>query len=247
MATSEPAAQAADPPRLNGRPLVVIGGGEHARVVIEAARSQREAWRLLGVVDRDPAARTTALLDVAHLGDDDDLLATLSMTAPDERPWLVIGFGGGAADAVRRAAAVARFGQGSRWATLVHATAWVAPSATLGEGTVVLAGAVVNAGARVGCHAILNTRAVLEHDVVIGDYANIGPGALVGGGATVGANAFIGDGRRRARPHDRRARVPRSGMGAVVVGDVEPGLTVVGNPARAIVGADAPRARPQDA
>ena len=96
----------------------MIGGGEHARVVIEAARSQREAWRLLGVVDRDPAARTTALLDVAHLGDDDDLLATLSMTAPDERPWLIIGFGGGAADAVRRAAAVTRFGQGSRWATL---------------------------------------------------------------------------------------------------------------------------------
>ncbi len=246
MATSEPATQAADPPRLNGRPLVVIGGGEHARVVIEAARSQREAWRLLGIVDRDPAARTTALLDVAHLGDDDDLLATLSMTAPDERPWLIIGFGGGAADAVRRAAAVARFGQGSRWATLVHATAWVAPSATLGEGTVVLAGAVVNAGARVGCHAILNTRAVLEHDVVIGDYANIGPGALVGGGATVGANAFVAM-AAAVRDHVTVGQGATVGMGAVVVGDVEPGLTVVGNPARAIVGADAPRARPQDA
>lgn len=246
MATSEPATQAADPPPLNGRPLVVIGGGEHARVVIEAARSQREAWRLLGVVDRDPAARTTALLDVAHLGDDDDLLATLSMTAPDERPWLIIGFGGGAADAVRRAAAVTRFGQGSRWATLVHATAWVAPSATLGEGTVVLAGAVVNAGARVGCHAILNTRAVLEHDVVIGDYANIGPGALVGGGATVGANAFIAM-AAAVRDHVTVGQGATVGMGAVVVGDVEPGLTVVGNPARAIVGADAPRARPQDA
>jgi sugar O-acyltransferase (sialic acid O-acetyltransferase NeuD family) len=241
MATAEPAAQATDPPRLNGRPLVVIGGGEHARVVIETARSQRDAWRLLGIVDRDPAARTTALLDVAHLGDDDDLLATLSMTPPDERPWLVIGFGGGAADALRRADAVARFGPGVRWATLVHATAWVAPSATLGDGSVVLAGAVVNAGARVGRHAIVNTRAVLEHDVVIGDYGNVGPGALLGGGATIGAHAFVAMGAA-IRDHATVGHGATVGMGAVVVGDVEPGLTVVGNPARPLGTAEPPDA-----
>jgi acetyltransferase EpsM len=237
MSTVDTPGHAADAPRRSGRPLVVIGGGEHARVVIEAARSQRDAWRLLGIVDRDPAARTTALLDVAHLGDDDDLLATLSMTAPEERPWLVIGFGGGAADATRRAAAVARFGPASRWATVVHATGWVAPSATLGEGTVVLAGAVVNAGARVGCHAIVNTRAVLEQDVVLGDYSNIGSGALLGGGATVGANAFVGLGAA-VRGHVAVGHGATVGMGAVVVGDVEPGLTVVGNPARPVVGSE---------
>jgi len=237
MATAEPSGQAADPPRPSARPLVVIGGGDHARVVIETARSQRDAWRLLGIVDRDPAARTTALLDVAHLGDDDDLLATLSMTAAHERPWLVIGFGGGAADAVRRAAAVARFGPDSQWATLVHATAWVAPSATLGEGSVVLAGAVVNAGARVGCHAIVNTRAVLEHDVVLGDYGNIGSGALLGGGATVGEHAFVAMGAA-VRDHVTVGNGATVGMGAGVVGDVEPGLTVVGNPARPLGGVD---------
>jgi acetyltransferase EpsM len=220
------------------RPLVVIGGGEHAGSVIEAARSRGDEWRVEGIVDPAPADRVQVLLDVAHLGTDAELAGRLSAAPGDQdAPWLVLGFAGVRADDGRRGAAVERLGPEGRWATVIHETAWVAPSATLGAGTVVLAGAIVNAGATVGRHTIVNTRAVLEHDVELGDHAHVGPGAIVGGGAAVGPGALIGQGAL-IRDHVSIGARATVGMGAVVVADVEAGSTVAGNPARPLAGAD---------
>ena len=40
--------------------LIVVGGGEHARVVIEAARSQPARWEILGFTDPRPCPETVA-------------------------------------------------------------------------------------------------------------------------------------------------------------------------------------------
>ena len=151
---------------------------------------------------------------------------------PADRPWLVLGFGAGetAGALADRLAATERF-TGARWATIVHARAWVSPSATLEVGVVVLAGAVVNAGAHVLRHVIVNSAAVVEHDVVIGAGGHVAPGAVIGGGTRVHAHAFIGLGAR-VRDHIEIGAGAVIGMGAVVVESIEPGATVVGIPAR---------------
>ena len=137
---------------------------------------------------------------------------------PDERPWLVLGFGGGETRRPRGA----RRGDGARpearWATVVHATAWVSPSATLEPGPSSWQ-AGVNAGARVGRHAIVNSGAVVEHDVLVGAFAHVGPGAVIGGGARIGEDAFVGLGAR-VRDHIGVGDGAVVGMGAVVVDDV---------------------------
>lgn len=51
------------------------------------------------------------------------------------------------------------------FATAVHPRATVSPSASVGEGTVVMAGATVNAAARVGRHCIINTNASVDMSV----------------------------------------------------------------------------------
>lgn len=213
------------------RPLVVIGGGEHARVVIDAAQASG-GWQVKGIVDPDQVERTRALLGVDHLGSDDRYMASAAGVPPEDRAGLVLGIGSGGASGIRRAT-VARYDVDSvgPWATLVHPSAWVAPTAVLGPGVVVLAGAVVNAGAEIGAHAIVNSMAVIEHDVRVGEFAHVGPRAVVGGGAVIGEDVFAGMGSL-VRDHVDVGSGAVIGMGAVVTSDVPAGSTVVGVPAR---------------
>ena len=175
-------------------------------------------WDLIGFVDAqlgDPLAS-----GVPCLGRED---------AVHDYPGavLVLGFGAIA----QRQVMVQRIGSGRRWAAVVHPTAYVAPSARLGEGSVVLPHAVVHARADVGPHVIVNSGAVVEHDVAIGAFAQLGPRVVVGGGASIGEAAFIGM-AAAVRDHRRIGAGAVVGMGAVVVGDVADGLRVWGVPAR---------------
>jgi len=228
MATLDPATQSPDRrARLTPRPLVVVGGGEHAAVVIDAARTNPDAWELRGFTDPNPGVGASDRLGLAYLGDD---TAVSDRLAPEhaEASWFVLGFG---APPEGRRASVERFGRSMRWATVIHASAWVSPGAVLGEGTVVLAGATINAGARLGRHVIVNTRSVVEHDVRVGDFAHLAPGTIVGGGAAIGDDTFVGMGAL-VRDHVVVGARATVGMGAVVVGDIPDDTTIVGSPAR---------------
>jgi acetyltransferase EpsM len=206
-------------------PVIVVGGGEHARVVIDALLSCPGRFDLLGFVDPEPCAPTEAL-GVRWLGDDHVLLERdLGQVA------LVLGVGS-APGSTRRAEIVAHFASaGARWASVVHARAMVSPHATLDDGVVVLAGAVVNPGARVGAHAIVNSGAVVEHDVEIGAFTHVAPAAAIGGGARIGTHVTLGLGSR-VRDHVTIGDHVVVGMGAAVVTDLPAGARVVGVPAR---------------
>jgi acetyltransferase EpsM len=229
MAAADPAAQGPDP-RVSApsRPLILVGGGEHARVVADAAASTG-TWQVIGLADIDRAERTTSLLGIEHLGDDDALAALLGRPTGEEAPWLVLALGVTGRPQLRRAI-VARFAN-ARWATVIHAAAWVSPAAEVAAGAVVLAGAIVNTGARIGPHAIINSGAIVEHDVGVGAFAQVGPGAALGGGASIGDDAFIGLGAT-VRDHVAVGAGACVGMGAAVVAEVAAASTVLGVPAR---------------
>lgn len=208
---------------------MVVGGGEHARVVIEAARSRPELWSVEGFVDPQPCTETAELLRVRRLGDDEEAFR-IARGSPDACFILGVGPLG---PSPARAEIVARYAaHAARWATVVHAHAWLSPTAMLGPGAVVFAGAVLNAGARVGDHGVVNTGAIVEHDVRLGPFAMVGPGAAIGGGAVVGERSYLGLGCR-VRDHVTIGRDVMVGMGAVVVGSVPDGQCVMGVPARA--------------
>ena len=206
------------------RKIIVIGGGEHARVVISAIRSAGAAGELSGFVDPEPCVETADRFGIRRLGDDLALQSHSDAHA-------VLGFG--ALDsAARRREAVRRLSPLVRgWAIVVHACAWVSAEAALGEGTVVMAGAVVQTGARIGAHCVVNTAAVVEHDVILEDFVQVAPGAILGGGVRIGADAYIGMGAV-IRDHTKIGAGAVVGMGAVVVADVAPKARVLGVPAR---------------
>jgi acetyltransferase EpsM len=206
-------------------PLVMIGGGEHARVVAEAAFAA--GWTPSGYTSRSEDALGVGIEGLRRLGSDDELVRRLEQ-AGDDAPSLVLAFGGAAGE---RRRVVDAFGARARWASVVHPAALVSTSAVIETGAVILGRAIVNSGARIGAHAIVNSGAIIEHDVVVGAFTHVAPGAVIGGGTRIGADVFVGLGAA-VRDHVTIGDGAQVAMGAVVVTDVPPGSIVIGVPAR---------------
>lgn len=114
-----------------------------------------------------------------------------------------------------------------------HASAVVAPTASLGAGSVVGAGAVIGANVVTGAQFYANRAASVGHDCRIGDYCTIGPGATLCSACEIADGAFIGAGAVLC-PGVGIGRNAVVGAGAVVTKDVAAGVVVAGNPARAL-------------
>jgi len=204
--------------------LIVIGGGEHARVVIDAARSQH--WNVLGFVDPYICEETAIRLNVPRLGGDDSLTQSKYSDAS-----FVLGVAGIGVTVQRRLIVERIDVDRARWASVIHASATVSSTALIEPGGVVLGGAVINTGAHVGAHSIVNSAAVVEHDVRLGEFVHVGPGSALGGGTTVGQESYLGIGCR-IRDHIALGNRTFVGMGAVVTKSFSDNARLVGVPAR---------------
>lgn len=120
-----------------------------------------------------------------------------------------------------------------KFATAIHPSAIVSPSAKIGEGTVVMAGAVINADAVIGKHCIVNTGATIDHECVIGDYCHIAPGSHVSGDTKIGEGTWIGVGSSviQCLHIGNNCMI---GAGSVVVNDIPDSVTAFGNPCKVI-------------
>jgi sugar O-acyltransferase (sialic acid O-acetyltransferase NeuD family) len=116
---------------------------------------------------------------------------------------------------------------------LIDPTSVLAPSSTVGEGTVVNAAAVFGGEVSIGRFVHVNRSASVGHHSVLHDFSTLGPGCVLAGRVEVRSGAFIGAGAVCA-PKVRIGANAVVGAGAVVVRDVPPGAVVVGNPATVI-------------
>lgn len=168
-------------------PFVILGGGGHARVVLDVLRCLKHA--VAGVVVPD-AVPGTMWHGVPVLGADPWL-----ETPPARAHRFAVGIGHVPGRSTLRQAVYARLvALGLRVPPLVHPAAVVAASATLGAGGQIMAGAVVQPGADIGENALINTGARVDHDCRVGRGAHVAPGAILCGDVRVGDGAFIGAG-----------------------------------------------------
>jgi sugar O-acyltransferase (sialic acid O-acetyltransferase NeuD family) len=121
---------------------------------------------------------------------------------------------------------------------LVSSMALRYADAIIDRGIVQCPFSTVSSRAKVGRYVHLNFGCYVAHDCVVGDFVTFAPAVQCLGRVHVGNHAFVGAGAIiRQGTHERPRKIGAGaviGMGAVVLNDVAPGETVVGNPARVL-------------
>ena len=206
--------------------LILLGGGGHALVLLEALRLNGDFSRLLGVIAPDTRVLRRYALDVLILTADKGIIPHST-----DEVELVNGVGSGGKKGLRRSLYERYRREGYGFANVIHPAATIASGVSLGEGGQIMAGAVIQPGTILGENVIVNTRAVLEHECHIADHVHIAPGATLCGGIQIGEDTHIGAGATIIQGLRLGDRV-MVGAGAVVVRDIPTGNRAVGIPAR---------------
>lgn len=118
-------------------------------------------------------------------------------------------------------------------ATLVHPSAIISSSITLGEGMVIMPNVVINAKASIGDGVILNTSCVIEHECKIGNFVHISPSVALAGNVQVGDFTHIGIGSSVIHGLNI-GNDCIIGAGSVVVQNIDNKRLAYGNPCKVI-------------
>ena len=119
------------------------------------------------------------------------------------------------------------------FATAIHPSAIVAPSAMVGNGSVVMQGAIIQADTAIGRHCIINSSASVDHECSIADFVHISPHATLCGNVSVGIGSWVGAGATII-PGITIGRHCIIGAGATVIRNIPDGAIAVGSPAKII-------------
>lgn len=157
------------------RTLLIVGAGGHGRVVAEIAMAcGYDANAIAFLDDNSPDA-------VGKIED-------MPLYAPKyDGVFVAIGNNALRQKIIDQLKQV----EGATLVTLVHPTAYVSPSATVGAGTVVEPKAVINTHSQIGQGCIISVGTVVDHDCVIGDFCHINAGVVCSAGSCVEALARL--------------------------------------------------------
>ncbi|MFH1395321.1 MAG: acetyltransferase [Candidatus Omnitrophota bacterium] len=168
--------------------LIIIGGGGHAKVIIDAVLAGDE-YDIHGIIDQK-LEKGTKVLGVPVLGADSILPELFGEGIKNA----FIGVGSIGNCDVRRTICEKLKNIGFNLPVIIHPKAVVAKDVEIEEGTFVAASATINPGTKIGKNVIINTSSSIDHDCRIGDFVHIAPGAILCGTVSVGEGTHVGIG-----------------------------------------------------
>src|SRR3989338_2020444 len=171
------------------KPIMILGGGGHAKVVIAAIESNK-MYSIDGIIDPQ-LPFGSQILGHRVVGNDDTLIAMKR-----RGQLLALGIGSIRADEKRKNIFRKFLELGYRFPTIIHRATTVHAKTILGEGVQIIAGVVIQPDVTIGENTIVNSKVLIEHDCYIGSHCHIAPGALLGGSVNVGDGSFIGLGAK---------------------------------------------------
>lgn len=166
------------------RRILIVGAGGFGR---EVAHWARAAWPhgaslIAGFLSADADILGGRSCDLP-------IVADPSRYEPQAGDALVLAIG---IPSVRRRVAEDLLARGAEFLTLIHPSAVVCSTATIGAGSILCPGSIVSDSAEVGRFVLVNYHASLAHDAHAGDFAVLSPYATLGGDASIGEDAFLG-------------------------------------------------------
>ena len=208
-------------------PVVVIGSGGHARVVIDCLHLAGRQILFCTEVASELHGKT---VDGILIKGSDELILGLDVS----KVHLANGMGS-IGEPIRRQRVYERFSkQGYKFTSVVHPFATVARSVKLGNGVQIMACAVAQPGVVIGSNSIINTAATIDHNCEIGAHCHIAPRVAISGEVVIGNRSHIGTGASviQAIQIGENCVV---GAGATVIKNLPSGTVAVGTPAKPIL------------
>jgi sugar O-acyltransferase (sialic acid O-acetyltransferase NeuD family) len=210
--------------------LIVLGAGGSAGAIVElveALNAGGEKFRLRGFLDDDPTRHGSRRFGIEVLGGMEKAASLdahfIVGVASHHRPYSRVTIAG-------------RSGvEKERFVTLVHPLASISPRAAIGAGVLIFAFCAVSDGSRVEDHAYLSSFSFVGHDATVGRGATMAPRASLHGGSRLGPCAYAGS-HSAVREGVSVGEGAVVGMGSIVMREVAPRITVIGNPARQLIG-----------
>jgi len=208
---------------MSGLPIIVIGAGGHAKVLLDTLLNQEQG--IIGIVDKEISTLEKELLGIRIIGTDDFVLHYQT-----EKILLVNGIGSIKNTSIRKYIYDQFKEKGYSFANVIHSSAIIAKDVTLSEGVQVMAGGIIQTGSTIGPNTIINTRSSIDHDCKIGAHVHIAPGVIISGGVEIGDGVHIGTGAVLIQGIKIGSN-SLVGAGSVVIRDVIAETTVIGVPA----------------
>ncbi len=125
----------------------------------------------------------------------------------------------------RELSSILRFGR------IIHSSAYVDRSCSLGDGVVVYPGSVLDMSVCIGNNVVINAGCVIAHDSKIGDHSFLSPAVNIAGFVNIGSCVNLGIGTTVIDNISIGSGV-RTGGGSVVVENIEVKGLYVGVPAK---------------
>jgi len=205
------------------KPLIILGNGGHASVLMEILLAQ----------GREILGFTTPSVEENQFG--------LSYLGPDDAIFqynqgeveLVLGLGMLGPHSLREKIFQQLKKHGYSFSSVIHPSIIVAPSVQLGEGVQLMAGAIVQTNSVIADNTIVNTGALIDHDCQIGAHVHIAPGTKISGAVQIGDSTHIGTGTTIIQGIEI-GRGCLLGAGSVVVKNIESNSKAYGVPAKEV-------------
>lgn len=203
--------------------ILLIGGGGHCKVVIDATRLSG-GYDIVGIVDLPENVGKT-LCGVPIIGDDSKLEKIFGQGVK----YCIITVGSVGDSKIRQKLYKLSKARQFELVNVIHPSAIIDKSVKMGKGNFISAGVIINSEAQIGNNCIVNTGAIIEHDCIIGDNVHIAPGVVMSGGVFIGANSHIGTGSSIIQSIVIGKNV-MIGAGSNVVKNIKNNVTAFGNP-----------------
>ena len=161
--------------------LLIIGAGGHGKVIADIAKLN--GYKEIAFLDDDTTKKKNGKYDVINT------TAAIDEYINDYDFFVGIGD-----NQIRKKLTIKLKQKNIVQPVLIHPSAVIDSTVSIGNGTVVMANVVINADSKIGDGCIINTSSSIDHDCLINNYTHISPGVHVAGTVSVGECTWIGIG-----------------------------------------------------
>lgn len=207
--------------------IILIGGGGHAKSVIESINSM-EKFEIIGILDKKDKVGSY-IYDIEVIGVDGDLENYYKQGIKN----IFITLGSIGNPIIRRKLYDYAKKIGFKFPNIIDKNSIISPKTLLGEGIFIGKGVIVNCDVNIGNNCIINTGCIIEHDCKIGDFVHIAPGSTLSGGVIIGENSHIGT-NSTVIQYKKVGSNTVIGAGSVVIKDIDNNVKAYGNPCKEV-------------